>query len=155
MRTKQWPGYNSEISVSEFPYFEIFLPRYRALVRPHLEYAIQPNCTYFKKDIYHLERTQQTVMRWMKGLRDLNYKDRLKKLKLQSFEKKKDTELNSQIDLKASQLFKFSRRQGLRRLSLRRLQQTRRTHRRRNSFACGVVSYWNYLPPYQLAFKDN
>ncbi len=49
-------------------------------------------------------------------------------------------------DLEASQLFKFSRRPGLRRPTLRFLQQTGRTRRRRNSFACRVVKYWNRLP---------
>ncbi len=42
---------------------EIFLPLYRALVRPHLEYAIQANCPYLKKDIYHLERIQRAATR--------------------------------------------------------------------------------------------
>ncbi len=51
-----------------------------------------------------------------------------------------------QIDLEASQLFKFSKRPGLRRSSLSLLQQTGRTHRRRNRFACRVVKYWNRLP---------
>ncbi len=71
---------------------EIFLPLYRALVRPHLEYAIQANCPYLKKDIYHLERIQRTATRWVKGLWDLSYEERLKELKLQSLEKKKDKE---------------------------------------------------------------
>ncbi len=52
---------------------EIFLPLYRALVRPHLEYA---KCPYFKKDIYHLERIQRAATRWVKGLRDLSYEER-------------------------------------------------------------------------------
>ncbi len=64
-----------------------------------------------------------------------------------------------QIDLEESNLIKFSIRPGLRRSSLRLLQQTGRTRRRRNSFACRVVKYWNRLPlavasaPYKLAFK--
>ncbi len=61
---------------------EIFLPLLRALVRPHLEYAIQPNCPYLKKDLYHLERIQRAATRWVKGLRDLSYEERLKDLKL-------------------------------------------------------------------------
>ncbi len=66
---------------------EIFLSLYRALVRPHLEYAIQANCPYLKKDIYHLERIQRAAKRWVKGLRDRSYEERLRVLKLQSLEK--------------------------------------------------------------------
>ncbi len=44
------------------------------------------------------------------------------------------------------QLFKLSRRPGLRRSSIRLLHQTGRTRRRRNSFACRVVKNWNRLP---------
>ncbi len=46
-----------------------------------------------------------------------------------------------QIDLEASKLFKFSRKPGLRRSSLRLLQQTGRTRRIRNSYACRVFKY--------------
>ncbi len=56
----------------------IFLPLYRALVRPHLEHATEANCPYLKKDIYHLERIQRAATRWVKGLRDLSYEERLK-----------------------------------------------------------------------------
>ncbi len=50
--------------------------------------------------------------------------------------------IHNQVNLEATQLFKFSRRPALRRSSLRLLQQTGRT-RRRSSFACRVVKYWN------------
>ncbi len=118
-----------------------------------------------KKDIYH--RIQRAATRWVKGLRDLSYEERLRELKLQSLEKRRIRNglvlihkiMFHQINLEASQLFKFSRRPGLRRSSLRLLQQTGRTRRRRNSFACRVVKCWNRLPlaeasvQNQLAFK--
>ncbi len=133
---------------------EVFAPLYSALVRPHLEYAIQANCPYLKKDINHLERTQRAATRWVKGLRGLTYEERLQALKLQPLGKRRLRNdlvqtlkiLYNHIDLDAAQLFKFSRRPGLRRSSIRLLHKTRRTRRSRNSFACRVVNYWNRLP---------
>ncbi len=52
---------------------EIFAPLYSALVRPHLEYAIEANCQYLKKDINHLKRIPRAAIRWVKGLRDKLY----------------------------------------------------------------------------------
>ncbi len=120
---------------------EIFLPLYRALVRPHLEYAIKANCPYLKKNIYHLERIHRAATRWVKGLKDLSYEERLRELKLQSLEKRRirnDLVLTHkimfhQIYLEAFKLFKFSRRPELRRSSLRLLQQTGRTRRTRGN----------------------
>ncbi len=79
-------------------------------MRPHLEYAIQANCPYLKKDIYHLERIQRAATRWVKGLRDVSYEKRHRELKLQSLEKRRirnDLVLTHkimfhQIDLEAS-----------------------------------------------------
>ncbi len=124
-------------------------------------------CFYHKKDINHLERIQRASTRWVKGLRGLNFEERLNALKLQLLEKiriRNDLALTrrilyNQIDLEENQLFKFSRRPGLRRSSIRLLHQTGRTHRRRNSFACRVVNCWNRLTltvvsvPEQWAFK--
>ncbi len=62
---------------------EIFVPLYSALLRPHLEYAIQANCPYLKKDINHLERIQRAAIRWVKGFRSLTYEERLQALNLQ------------------------------------------------------------------------
>ncbi len=53
--------------------------------------------------------------------------------------------LYNHIDLKAIQLFKFSSRPVLRRLSISLLHQTGRTRRTRNMFACMVVNNWNRL----------
>ncbi len=55
----------------------------------HLEYAMQVNCLYLKKDIYHLERIQRAATMWVKGFRGLNFEKRLKALKLQFLEKRR------------------------------------------------------------------
>ncbi len=79
-----------------------------------------------KRTVYHLGRIQRAATRWVKGLRDLSYEERLKELKLKSLEKRRirnDLVLTlkiifHQIDLEASKLLKFSRRPGLRSSSL-------------------------------------
>ncbi len=71
---------------------EIFVPLHSALVRPHLEYAIQATYPYLKKDINHQEKIQRAATRWVRGLRGLTYEERLKALKLQPLEKKKAKE---------------------------------------------------------------
>ncbi len=63
-----------------------------------------------QKVIYHLERIQGAVTRWVKGLGGLTYEKRLKALKLQSLVKN-DFALThkiiyNQIDLEATQMFK-------------------------------------------------
>ncbi len=50
------------------------------------------------------------------------------------------------VDLEEPQFFKFSRRPGLRRSSLRLLQLAGRIPRRRSSSAFTVVNNWNRLP---------
>ncbi len=127
---------------------EGFVPLYNSLVRPHLEYAIQANCPYLKKDISHLERITMEAARWVKGLKGITYEERLKALNQQPLEKRRLRNdlllthklLNNQIDLEVTLLFKFSRRS-----SLRQLHQTGKTRRRRrNSFKRRVVKYWNH-----------
>ncbi len=98
----------------------------------------------------------------MKDLGDFSYEERLRELKLISLEKRRIMSdlvqthkvMFHQIDLEASKLFKFSRRPGLR-SSLRLLQQTGKTRRRRNSFACSVVKYWNRLPLAVASVQDH
>ncbi len=54
---------------------EICVPLYGAFLRPHLEYAIQANCPYLKRAIYHLGRIRRTATRWVKGVRGLIYEE--------------------------------------------------------------------------------
>ncbi len=109
---------------------------------------------YPKKVKNHLERIPKAATRRVKGLRDLTYEERFQALKLQPLGKRgliNELVLTHKIlydhtNLDATQLFKFSRRPGLRRSSIRLLHQTGKIRRRRNSFACTIVNNWNRLP---------
>ncbi len=67
----------------------IFRPLYCALVRPHLEYAIQAAAPYLKKDIDYIEKVQRLATRVVVGLREETYERRLAILNLQSLEDRK------------------------------------------------------------------
>ena len=55
---------------------------YKALVRPHLEYANSICNPYNKKHITAIENIQRRATRLIPGFKDLTYEERLKKLKL-------------------------------------------------------------------------
>ncbi len=109
---------------------------------------------YLKKVKNHLEWIQRAATRRVKGLRGLTYEERLQTLKPQPLGKRglrKDLVLTDNIlydytNLDATQLFKFSRRPGLKRSSIRLLHQTGKIRRRWNSFACTIAKNWNRLP---------
>ena len=61
---------------------QMFSKLFKALVRPHLEYA---NCVWspsLKKDITALENVQRRATKQVPGMRDLSYPERLKALEL-------------------------------------------------------------------------
>ena len=61
---------------------ETFNMLYKGMVRPHLEYANQVWCPRLSKHIEMIENVQRRATKLVPGLKDLEYEDRLKKLKL-------------------------------------------------------------------------
>ena len=55
---------------------EVFIPLYKAFVRPHLEYCVQAWAPYFK-DIACIEQVQRLATRMLPGMKDRSYDERL------------------------------------------------------------------------------
>ena len=60
------------------------VPLFKALVRPILEYAAPVWCPQLKKHIQLIEQVQRRFTKRILGLSDMEYQDRLRKLKLPS-----------------------------------------------------------------------
>ena len=65
---------------------EILVPLFKALIRPHLEYGNAVWCPYLKKDIKRVEQIQRDFTKKIDGMSNLDYSERLRKLKLPSLE---------------------------------------------------------------------
>ena len=61
---------------------DVFIPLYKALVRPHLEYCTVSWNPRFLTDDRKLEAVQRRATKMIPGMHDLPYDERLKKLKL-------------------------------------------------------------------------
>jgi hypothetical protein len=59
-----------------------FSKLFKAMVRPHLEYAQAVWHPNLKKDITLIENVQRRATKQVTGLKDISYEDRLKRLKL-------------------------------------------------------------------------
>ena len=63
---------------------EMFNCLFKSLVRPHLEYGNVVWSPWYQKDIQVIENVQRRACKAVTGLRDLDYEERLKELKLPS-----------------------------------------------------------------------
>ena len=68
---------------------DVILKLYLALVRPHLDYAVQFWSPNYRMDINLLESVQRRMTKMIQGLRNLPYQDRLKRLNLHSLERRR------------------------------------------------------------------
>ncbi len=60
----------------------IFLPLYKAFIRPHLEYPIQASSPILSRDCQALESVQKLAVKFVKGLRHVPYETALQRLQL-------------------------------------------------------------------------
>lgn len=68
---------------------KVILKLYLALVRPHLDYAVQFWSPYYRMDINSLENVQRRMTKMIHEVRNLSYENRLKRLNLHSLERRR------------------------------------------------------------------
>ena len=133
---------------------DVFVPIYRAIVRPHLEYCVQSWAPYLKKDINCLEKVQQLATRMITGQKGKSYAQRLEDLDLFSLRRRRmrgDLIETFKIvkglsGLKFDEFFSFIPSVGTRGHSLRLQRSHSRLLLRANFFANRVIPWWNKLP---------
>ena len=132
---------------------ETILTLYNALVRPHLEYAVQFWSPSLRKDIERLEAVQARATKLIPSIRHLGYVRRLERLNLYSLEKRR---LRGQLietfkmlkgvnNIDYRHLFTFSNNQTRSngwKLELKRFN----TSQCGNFFTYKIAPIWNRLP---------
>ncbi len=132
----------------------IFLPLYKAFIRPHLEYAIQASSPILSRDCQALESVQKLAVKFVKGLRHVPYETGLQRLQLFSLVRRilcgdliyMYKTLHDLLDFPCDAVFAAPTRTGLRGHALKIHQQRCKTRRRQHAFSVRVVPYWNKLP---------
>ena len=134
---------------------DIMLTLYKALVRPHLEYANQIWAPYLVKHVVAIESVQRRMTRQVPGLKDLSYEDRLRELCLPTLAYRRLR--GDMIELYkiatgkydpavTAELLDFSHLQHTRGHRYKLVCQRANTSKRKNSFFVRTVELWNSLP---------
>ena len=131
---------------------DIFLKLYKALVRPHLEYASVIWAPRYKKDIITIENVQRRATKMIKSIKDLAYGNRLRKLGLPTLEyrrKRADMiqvfKIINNIDVVSVNLFEHRDGAATRGNVHKLLKPRPNSNIRKYSFSHRVVDTWNSL----------
>ena len=142
---------------------DILIPLYKALVRPHLEYANPVWSPYLVKDIDRIERVQRHFTKRITGLRSLEYPDRLRKLNLPSLvyrRKRGDMiecyKLTHHIHdpLTTKSLFQLDTDSNTRTNSYKLKKPRFNTQKYQHFFTNRIINPWNGLPAHIVNAKD-
>ena len=133
---------------------EVFLPYYKAIVRPHLEYCVQAWSPFFKKDVQCLEKVQRLATRMIQGQRGKSYEQRLRDLGLFSLERRRlRGDLIEVFKIKkglsgldARDFFVEAPKVGTRGHEHKLMKQHCRLNIRARFFSNRIVNGWNSLP---------
>ena len=125
---------------------------YKAIVRPHLEYANVIWHPIYKRQIELLERVQRRFTKLIPSIKDLPYTERLKILKLPSIKYRQVRAdliqtykiIHSIDNLSCSEFFTFCNRQT-RNSKLKLYKQHASSKIRSNYFTNRVNNFWNSL----------
>ncbi len=131
-----------------------FIPLYRALVRPHLEYGMPACSPNLVADINYLERNQRLAIKLLTGMRHLPFEGRLQRLGLHSLQRRRlrvdlitaFKTFKGLLDIVPNLFFLPPARRGLRGHPFKLVQGASRLRRRGSAFSVRVVKYWNKLP---------
>ena len=133
---------------------DVFIPLYKALVRPHLEYCTVSWNPRFLTDDRKLEAVQRRATKMIPGMHDLPYDERLKKLKLFSLHYRRERgdmiqvfKILHGIDrINPEHMFKRPEYTHTRGHSLKLFTTHRRLNVRGCFFSMRVIESWNSLP---------
>ena len=133
---------------------EMFLPLFKTLIRPHLEYATVVWSPFLKKDIFLIENVQRRATKIVKTISNLSYEERLKHLGLPTLKYRRDRNdviqvykiMNGIDKLDVNTFFKMSTDSRTRGHNFKIVKQQNRTKQRASVFSQRVIDPWNSLP---------
>ena len=131
-----------------------FVLLFKALVRPHVEYANQIWCPHLVKHIDAIENVQRRATRQLPGMSDLSYSERLRKLKLPTLAYRRVRGdmielfkiLTGKYDPEVSNFIRLSDNTTTRGHNYKLFKTRTRLNTRKYSFVHRSVDLWNSLP---------
>ena len=140
----------------------IFIQLYKALIRPHMEYAQSIWSPYRKRDIDIIENVQRRATKMVPGLSGMSYEERLRALKLPTLSYRRVRGdmievyklLNNHYYYDSTQLLKLREGNTTRGNTMKLYKQRPRIDIRKYSFSHRVVDAWNSLPDSVISAKS-